>query len=100
VQGLLDLQTQHHPNDSFEGLMRHSAVNIQTDAPCPAPAAGQPTDHIKWMYLPRIRCHDCPGKLYTPGPGTTVEGFEVHLKNKQHREKVAARVAAAGGSSS
>ena len=49
------------------------------------------------MYLPRIRCHDCPGKLYSPGPETTVGNFEVHLKNRQHRERVDGRVA--GGSS-
>jgi len=49
------------------------------------------------MYLPRIRCHDCPGKLYTPGPEMTVGNFEVHLKNRQHRERVDGRVG--GGTS-
>lgn len=44
------------------------------------------------MYYPRIKCLDCPGKLYTPGPETGVNNFEVHLKNKVHREKVDARV--------
>jgi len=40
----------------------------------------------------RIKCHDCPGKLYTAGPGNTLSNFEVHLKNRQHRMKVATRV--------
>ncbi|KAH8595002.1 hypothetical protein B0O99DRAFT_595045 [Bisporella sp. PMI_857] len=92
-QGLQDLRGQY-PSDRFEGVMRYSAVNTTTDAPCPAPAAGQPIpDDIKFMYLPRIRCHDCPGKLYTPGPEMTVVNFEVHLKNRQHRERVEQRIA-------
>lgn len=40
---------------------------------------------------PRIRCHDCPGKLYTPGT-ELCENFEVHLKNRSHREKVEERL--------
>ncbi|TDL14318.1 SNF5-domain-containing protein, partial [Rickenella mellea] len=46
---------------------------------------------VEW----RIKCLDCPGKLYTPGPGETLNNFEVHLKNRQHRHKVSARVEAA-----
>jgi SWI/SNF-related matrix-associated actin-dependent regulator of chromatin subfamily B protein 1 len=71
--------------------MRYSAVNAATEMPCPTPQPGQSTEGIKYMYLPRIRCHDCPGKLYTPGPDTTVGNFEVHLKNRQHRERVDSR---------
>lgn len=85
--------------------MRYTSINTDTDMPCPAPPPGQPAPpNVKWMYLPRIRCHDCPGKLYTPGPDTTVGNFEIHLKNRQHRERVETRVAAAakegGGGSS
>jgi SWI/SNF-related matrix-associated actin-dependent regulator of chromatin subfamily B protein 1 len=81
--------------------MRYSAVNSTTELPCPAPPAGQPLpENVKYMYLPRIRCHDCPGKLYTPGPETTVGNFEIHLKNRQHRERVEARVAGATGGAS
>lgn len=92
-QGLDELHTQY-PNDNFESMMRYSAVDTRTELPISMPPAGQPVPaNVKFMYLPRIRCLDCPGKLYTPGPGMTVENFEVHLKNKQHREKVEARVA-------
>jgi SWI/SNF-related matrix-associated actin-dependent regulator of chromatin subfamily B protein 1 len=42
----------------------------------------------------RVKCHDCPGRLYNPGPDETLNNFEVHLKNRQHRERVEARVAA------
>lgn len=76
--------------------MRYSAINSLTDTPTAMPQPGAPIpENVRFMYLPRIRCHDCPGKLYTPGPDTTVDNFEVHLKNRQHREKVAARKAAA-----
>ncbi|KAH6712567.1 hypothetical protein BKA61DRAFT_657893 [Leptodontidium sp. MPI-SDFR-AT-0119] len=91
--GLTSLLTPY-PGDRFEGVMRYTAVNSATEMPCPAPPPGQTPDGVKWMYLPRIRCHDCPGKLYTPGPETTVGNFEVHLKNRQHRERVDARIAA------
>lgn len=71
--------------------MRYTAVNqttmgaVKTDIT--TPGAPLPPD-VKTQYLPRIKCLDCPGKLYTAGPGQTVENFEVHLKNKAHRQKV------------
>jgi SWI/SNF-related matrix-associated actin-dependent regulator of chromatin subfamily B protein 1 len=82
--------------------MRYCALN-EEGQPVPTPASGQPIPPgVQFFYLPRIRCHDCIGKLYTPGPETTVGNFEVHLKNRLHREKVDARAAkstskAAGG---
>ncbi|EPS32858.1 hypothetical protein PDE_07819 [Penicillium oxalicum 114-2] len=89
--GLAKLK-QTHPNDSFEGVMRYSAVDTETLAPVSNPANLQPGQKIKYQYLPRIRCHDCPGKLYTPGPGMTVDNFEVHLRNRQHKERVEDRI--------
>ncbi|KAF8851739.1 SNF5-domain-containing protein, partial [Acephala macrosclerotiorum] len=90
--GLNDL-LKTYPNDRFEGVMRYSAINTATELPTAQPPAGQPIpDNIKFMYLPRIRCQDCPGKLYTPGPEMTVGNFEVHLKNRQHRERVDSRL--------
>lgn len=72
--------------------MKHSAVSTTTNAPIPN--VKDTTEGVKYMYLPRIRCIDCPGKLYTPGPEMTVENFEIHLKNRAHRERVDLRVAA------
>lgn len=81
--------------------MRYSAINTTTETPTAMPPAGQPIpDNVKFMYLPRIRCQDCPGKLYTPGPEMTVINFEVHLKNRQHRERVDARTASSGANAS
>ncbi|KAK9470140.1 uncharacterized protein V1510DRAFT_370882 [Dipodascopsis tothii] len=52
------------------------------------------TGYVTTNPVARIRCSDCPGKLYTPGPGMSVENFEVHLRNKGHRERVDARLRA------
>ncbi|KAI8804743.1 hypothetical protein BJ742DRAFT_823091 [Cladochytrium replicatum] len=40
----------------------------------------------------RLKCHDCPGKVYNPGDGQTLGNFEIHLRNKAHRAKVAQRM--------
>ncbi|KAK6219025.1 hypothetical protein LQW54_002527 [Pestalotiopsis sp. IQ-011] len=86
--------TETYANDKFEGLMRYTAVDATTNIPVtPMPQAGSPIPpNVKFYFLPRIRCLDCPGKLYTPGPDMTAINFEVHLKNKGHRDKVNARL--------
>ncbi|KAI9826310.1 MAG: SWI/SNF chromatin-remodeling complex subunit [Thelocarpon impressellum] len=94
------LATLHasYPSDSFEGFMRYAAVDPATGIPIPTtiqPPPPPPPGGVKHQYLPRIRCNDCPGKLYTPGPDTTVGNFEVHLRNGAHRRNVERRVAAA-----
>ncbi|KAG9237229.1 hypothetical protein BJ875DRAFT_454401 [Amylocarpus encephaloides] len=90
--GLADLRLKY-PTDRFESVMKHSAISKTTGQPVPA-VSGQPLpEGVKMTHLPRIRCNDCPGKLYTPGPEMTVDNFEVHLKNRAHREKVETRVA-------
>ncbi|PLB37014.1 SWI/SNF chromatin-remodeling complex subunit SNF5 [Aspergillus candidus] len=92
--GLAKLK-RSYPNDSFEGVMRYTAVDTETMLP--VANANNPSGHkLKYQYLPRIRCHDCPGKLYTPGPATTVDNFEVHLRNRQHKERVEERLARGG----
>lgn len=77
--------------------MRHSAVDTTTMLPVANTAQPNNNSKLKYQYLPRIRCLDCPGKLYTPGPGTTVENFEVHLRNRQHKERVEERVGRRAG---
>ncbi|KAL8999083.1 MAG: hypothetical protein Q9169_001971 [Polycauliona sp. 2 TL-2023] len=92
LTGALQRLQQNYPNDAFEGTMRYTAVSLTTDQPI-ALSKDQSPDEVKYMYYPRIKCKDCPGKLYTPGPEMGVNNFEVHLKNRLHREKVEARVA-------
>lgn len=83
----------NYPNDDFEGTMRYTAVSTVTDLPISVRPDAPPPENVKYMYYPRIKCKDCPGKLYTPGPEMGVNNFEVHLKNRIHREKVEKRVA-------
>ncbi|KAK4143671.1 SNF5-like protein [Dichotomopilus funicola] len=99
------LETLHdsYPSDAFEATMRYCAQHADTGAPInlpiPLPAGADPSQpppppaHVQFAWLPRIRCRDCPGKSYTAGPETTVQNFEVHLKNRIHRERVMARLA-------
>ncbi|KAL8723042.1 MAG: hypothetical protein Q9225_000584 [Loekoesia sp. 1 TL-2023] len=90
IQALQRLQ-QSYPDDQFEGTMRYTAVSTTTDQPVFL-NIDEPQKDVKYMYYPRIRCLDCPGKMYTPGPEMGVNNFEVHLKNRLHREKVEERV--------
>ncbi|KAJ9130808.1 hypothetical protein NKR19_g9739, partial [Coniochaeta hoffmannii] len=94
--GLSELK-KDYPHDSFEATMRYCALN-EEGQPVPVPEAGHAVPQgVQFFYLPRIRCRDCIGKLYTPGPETTVTNFEVHLRNRLHREKVDARVGKSTG---
>uniref|UniRef100_V5EZJ4 SNF5-domain-containing protein n=2 Tax=Kalmanozyma brasiliensis (strain GHG001) TaxID=1365824 RepID=V5EZJ4_KALBG len=65
-----------YPNDRFEIQQR------------PRPAGVPPPPQPEW----RVRCLDCPGKLYTPGPGESLNNFEIHLRNRLHRANVNKRV--------
>ncbi|KAK8152143.1 hypothetical protein BKA80DRAFT_43707 [Phyllosticta citrichinensis] len=85
------LETPAHSSSQFEALMRYSAVDKNSGAQANNLPPGPPPSHVKHMWLPRIRCLDCPGKLYTAGPGNTVENFVVHLKNRAHMDAVAKR---------
>lgn len=93
-------QEPAYANDHFEGVMRYSAVDNNTGMPVPLPQPGQAVPpNVRFYFLPRIRCLDCPGKLYTPGPDMSASNFEVHLKNKLHKEKVEVRLLSANGKS-
>ncbi|KAF2012054.1 SNF5-domain-containing protein [Aaosphaeria arxii CBS 175.79] len=101
LQNALSKLRKTYPNDNFESTMRYYIVNPQSgsnvkvdtlNAKEPLPA------HLKSLYCPRIRCIDCPGKLYSAGPGLTADNFEVHLKNRQHRASVDKRTNKASAS--
>ena len=70
--------------------MKHTAINTTASPPTLMPMPADPAHAppgTKYKYVPRVRCADCPGKIYVP------LGFESHLKNKKHRENVEARMA-------
>jgi protein-tyrosine phosphatase len=81
-----------YPNGLFEATMRYvitdqaTMASIKVDRNSPLP------QNAKSQYAPRIRCLDCPGKLYTAGPGQTLENFEVHLSNRLHTANVEMRL--------
>lgn len=92
-----------NPAHSFESIMRYVVYNeahvnpetkkieskavkldnLSTSSPLPP--------NHKAFFLPRIKCLDCPGKLYNAGPDQTVNNFETHLKNRAHVANVAKR---------
>ncbi|GAA5864456.1 hypothetical protein JCM3774_005133 [Rhodotorula dairenensis] len=57
-------------------------------APRPRPDPSRPQE---W----RVRCLDCPGKVYNLGPGQTLDGYTVHFKNRVHRINVETRMSRA-----
>ncbi|KAL9531175.1 SWI/SNF chromatin-remodeling complex subunit [Sphaerulina musiva] len=85
-----------HPDDDFMPFMRAYTIDAETEATItkgrgPPTAGGVPAAGTKFQYLPRIRCNDCPGKLYTAVPGKVIQDFSVHLRNRVHREMVNTR---------
>lgn len=52
----------------------------------------QPQGEVQW----RVKCPDCPGKIYTLGPGETLDNFEAHAKYRTHTANVQLRVNAHG----
>lgn len=102
AQAVKNLHSRY-PDSLFEALMRYSAIDTRTQQQTridSLPPGSTPPAHIKFQWLPRIRCNDCPGKLYTAGPNLTVENFEVHLRNRQHLEAVRRRTGSSGGGAS
>jgi len=74
--------------------MRYSAIDSVTGQSVAGQNLPKDPANIKYIFIPRIRCHDCPGKLYTPGPEMTVDNFKLHLNNRGHRMRVEERVKA------
>ncbi|KAK9899160.1 SNF5-domain-containing protein [Cystobasidium minutum MCA 4210] len=50
-----------------------------------------PEEELEW----RLKCLDCPGKVYKTGPDQTLDNFSAHLRFKGHRAAVTARQLAA-----
>lgn len=71
--------------------MRYAAVSTTTDLPINLSSTKFAPLDTKFMYNPYIKCLDCPGKLYMSRPDLGVTDFEVHAKNRLHREKVERR---------
>ena len=84
-----------HPDDDFAPLMRAYCLNADSGEAVKAAhldPGDPPPAGMRLQFQPRIRCNDCPGKLYTAQPGQVVDDFEVHLRNRQHRDRVQERL--------
>ncbi|KAI9692680.1 MAG: SWI/SNF chromatin-remodeling complex subunit [Bogoriella megaspora] len=81
-----------HPSYStsdFTALMRPQAISTTTNEPIRQEnlEAEKDAGTVKYMYVPKIKCNDCPGRLYN----FPVENFEVHLRNRAHLANVERR---------
>ncbi|KAF1963286.1 SNF5-domain-containing protein [Byssothecium circinans] len=89
-EALQDLR-EKNPGEMFEATMRYSVIDTNTGSTIKldtlSASATLPPGY-KAQYLPRIRCVDCPGKLYNAGPEHTVGNFQMHLNNRAHRANV------------
>ncbi|PVI04989.1 hypothetical protein DM02DRAFT_134927 [Periconia macrospinosa] len=80
-----------NPSDLFEAIMRYSVIDqntLQTVRRDSLSASDVLPPGYKAQFLSRIRCIDCPGKLYNPGPDHTVGNFQMHLNTRGHRVNV------------
>lgn len=88
----LEQLQERYPLDRFEPTMRYTAVSGISDEPITLQPGAPPPPGTKYCYYPRIRCNDCPGKLYTPDATLGTSNFEVHLRNRKHRDLVMLRM--------
>jgi len=84
----------HYPHAQFEITRLRRIVETESDAVVnrDPPASEQISDDGQFVYFPVIRCLDCPGELYSPGPDATVVRLEIHLKSPLHRRNIDARL--------
>lgn len=86
------------PTESFEAFMRVSAYDKRDPKQKALKVENLMEEHstvpsyISLSIQPRIKCHDCPGKLYNAGEGQTLSNFSVHMKNSKHRKNVENRL--------
>ena len=72
--------------------MRYTAVSREIGEETQARWNVTTSAQIKYYWCPRIKCLDCPREIYTVDPDLGVKNFEVHLKNRHHRDRVNKRI--------
>lgn len=92
----IQILREKYPQASIDGIMYPCQINIDTivvTAERLEPGASAPAGY-KLKLLPRIRCADCPGRLYEANPMSVVENFTPHMRNRLHRYGVELRLLA------
>lgn len=74
LQGAMTNLQARYPQDRFELIQKKASTDDN------------------W----RIKCLDCPGKLYKPGPDETLNNFEGHLRFTGHTKTVERRLGLSG----
>ncbi|KAI8623592.1 hypothetical protein F5Y19DRAFT_481508 [Xylariaceae sp. FL1651] len=86
-------QEKAYASDKAEGIMRYSVADTNIGKQYPFSEGSQPIpSHVRFYFLPRIPRLKYLGRLYTPAD-TPASKFEVHFKNKNHRQRVKQRLA-------
>ncbi|KAF3402316.1 hypothetical protein DPV78_003647 [Talaromyces pinophilus] len=91
MSGLEDVKGDF-PDGRFTALMLYAAFDISTMMPVVATNTDYPNPKLKYQFLPRIQCLDCPEELHVPGPGMSVRNFKMHLEESQHTQRLEERV--------
>ncbi|KAI6791092.1 SNF5-domain-containing protein [Hortaea werneckii] len=89
----MNTMRQTYPDFDFQPEMKPYAIDQSSGKSVKLnlePGTGPPAGY-RLAWLPRIRCNDCPGKLYTAVPGRVIEDFDVHLRNRKHLDEVRKR---------
>ncbi|KAF1951045.1 hypothetical protein CC80DRAFT_553709 [Byssothecium circinans] len=94
LQEALQKLREEYPGELVEAAMPYSIIDQYTlqlmNIDIFADSLALPANY-KAQYAPRIRCVDCPGKLYNAGPEHTVDNFEMHLNSRAHKANVEKR---------
>ena len=80
-----------HPQDLFEHCLRYTARNQDNLADTANRLSQRPQD-LRYDYLPRIKCLDCPAFLIPLGHPQRFENIEKHINTPLHKERVAKRL--------
>lgn len=77
----------------YEAIMRYMVLDQDMRAVKQDTLSANTTlpEGYKAQYAPRIRCLDCPGKLYTASPEEPMGNFTLHINNRQHKQNVERR---------
>ena len=79
-----------HSDVSVEGVMQPYEIDIQSELPTSNTLEDGATAGrgFKIQLLPRVRCLDCPNKLYVARPGSVIDDLSIHMRNRLHKQSV------------